>query len=157
MIETEWQFLILLGAIVATWAYVNYLHRKANETSEKVFWSQRKRPLIFEQADATKATQLETIRQYQTALQKLVEHGNKYLTEADVVLWIWGADDENTEIDFARWQDHNIERRKSFIEAFYALKAQQARKANMTAEAGAMFAGRLDEFEEFKNGNNASN
>lgn len=129
LVKMEWQILILLVAIFGTAWVVNYLHRQDAETSEKVFWSQRKQPLFYEQPDATKAAQVQTVEQYQNAISKLKAHGNKWLTEADVFLWIWGADDENTETDFARWQVLNLDRRRGCVEAFWAMKAQLAARA----------------------------
>jgi hypothetical protein len=122
-----------------------YLAAKADETAEQVFWANRKQPLIFEQPDATKSSQLDTARQYKTALEMLQKHGNKYLTEKDVFLWVWGADGDNTETDFARWQVHNIDRRKAVIEGFYALKAQAAAKANATEQHARTMAGEYSE------------
>lgn len=132
-------------ALIGGYQLAMYLSAKADETAEQVFWANRKQPLIFEQPDATKASQLETTRQYKTALEMLQKHGNKYLTEKDVFLWVWGADGDNTETDFARWQVHNIDRRKGVIEGFYALKAQAAQKANATEQHARTMAGEYSE------------
>lgn len=138
----EWQILILLAAIGATAWVVNYLHRQDAETSEKVFWSQRKQPLFYEQPDATKAAQMQTVEQYQNAISKLKAHGNKWLTEEDVFLWIWGADGENTETDFARWQVLNLDRRRNCVEAFWAMKSQAAARAKETESLAKTMAGK---------------
>lgn len=132
-------------ALIGGYQLAMYLSAKADETAEQVFWANRKQPLIFEQPDATKSSQLETTRQYKTALEMMKKHGNKYLTEKDVFLWVWGADGDNTETDFARWQVHNIDRRKGVIEGFYALKAQAAAKAKETAEHARTMAGEYSE------------
>ena len=134
-------------ALIGGYQLALYLSAKADETAEQVFWSNRKQPLIFEQPDATKCSQLDTARQYKTALEMLAKHGNRYLTEGDVFLWVWGADGENTETDFARWQVLNIDRRKTVIESFYALKAGAAARANQTEFHARQMAG---DFEEYK-------
>ena len=137
-------FLLIVVAIAA-WQLAVYTLRKADETAEQIFWANRKQPLIFEQPDASKSSQLDTARQYKTALEMMQKHGNKYLTERDVFLWVWGADWENSETDFARWQVLNIERRKAVIEGFYALKAQAAAKANATEFHARTMAGDFSE------------
>lgn len=137
-------FLLIVVAIAA-WQLAVYTLRKADETAEQIFWANRKQPLIFEQPDASKSSQLDTARQYKTALEMMQKHGNKYLTERDVFLWVWGADWENTETDFARWQVLNIERRKAVIEGFYTLKAQAAAKANATEFHARTMAGDFSE------------
>ncbi len=134
-------------ALIGGYQLAMYLSAKADETAEQVFWANRKQPLIFEQPDATKSSQLDTARQYKTALEMMKKHGNKYLTDRDVFLWVWGADGDNTETDFARWQVYNLDRKKAVIEGFYALKAQAAAKANATAEHARQMAG---DFEEYK-------
>ena len=134
-------------ALIGGYQLAMYLSAKADETAEQVFWANRKQPLIFEQPDASKSSQLDTARQYKTALEMLQKHGNKYLTERDVFLWVWGADGENTEIDFARWQVLNIERRRAVIEGFYALKAQAAAKANQTEFHARTMAGDYEEYQ----------
>lgn len=141
---------IILGCIICLiggFQLALYLLAKADETAEQVFWANRKQPLIYEQPDASKSSQLDTARQYKTALEMMAKHGNKYLTVRDVFLWVWGADGENTESDFARWQVLNIDRRKTVIESFYALKAQAAAKANQTAEHALTMAGDFDEYQ----------
>ena len=132
-------------ALIGGYQLAMYLSAKADETAEQVFWANRKQPLIFEQPDATKSSQLDTARQYKTALEMMKKHGNKYLTDRDVFLWVWGADGDNTETDFARWQVHNLDRKKAVIEGFYALKAQAAAKANQTAEHARTMAGEYSE------------
>lgn len=133
-------------ALIGGYQLAMYLSAKTDETAEQVFWANRKQPLIFEQPDASKSSQLDTANQYKKALEMLKTHGNKFLTERDVFLWVWGADGENTETDFARWQVLNIDRRKSVIEGFYALKAQAAAKAKQTAEHASGMAGEYDEY-----------
>jgi hypothetical protein len=133
-------------ALIGGYQLAMYLSAKADETAEQVFWANRKQPLIFEQPDATKSSQLDTARQYKTALEMMKKHGNKYLTDRDVFLWVWGADGDNTETDFARWQVHNLDRKKAVIEGFYALKAQAAAKANQTAEHARTMAGEYTEY-----------
>lgn len=148
----EWQILILLVCILATAWVVNYLHRQDAETSEKVFWSQRKQPLFYVQPDATKAAQLETVAQYERAVSKLKEHGNKWLTASDVFLWIWGADGENTETDFARWEILNLDRRRNCVEAFWAIKSQAAARAKDTENLAKTMAGKeADEWKVIEN------
>ena len=134
-------------ALIGGYQLAMYLSAKADETAEQVFWANRKQPLIFEQPDATKSSQLDTARQYKTALEMMKKHGNKYLTDRDVFLWVWGADGDNTETDFARWQVHNLDRREAVIEGFYALKAQAAAKANQTAEHARQMAGDFEEYQ----------
>ena len=142
-----WTTIGIIVALIGGYQFALYLAEKAGETAEQVFWANRKQPLIFEQPDASKSSQLDTARQYKTALEMLAKHGNQYLTERDVFLWVWGADGENTETDFARWQVLNIERRKAVIEGFYALKAQAAAKANATADHARTMAGDFSEYQ----------
>lgn len=142
-----WTIFAVAVALIGGYQLAMYLSAKADETAEQVFWANRKQPLIFEQPDATKSSQLDTTRQYKMALEMLQKHGNKYLTEKDVFLWVWGADGENTETDFARWQIHNIDRRKAVIEGFYALKAQAAAKANQTEFHARTMAGDFSEYQ----------
>ena len=134
-------------ALIGGYQLAMYLSAKADETAEQVFWANRKQPLIFEQPDATKSSQLDTARQYKTALEMMKKHGNKYLTDRDVFLWVWGADGDNTETDFARWQVYNLDRKKAVIEGFCALKAQAAARANQTEFHARQMAG---DFEEYK-------
>lgn len=137
----EIQVLILFVCVVAAvWITVNLLKRDA-ETSEKIFWANVKRPLIYKQPDASGQSQLETIAAYERAVKSLKEHGNKWLTSSDVFLWIWGADGENTETDFERWQNLNMRREQDLIEAFYAAKANNAMKSNATPVLGQTLAG----------------
>ena len=143
--ESTTVIFLLIVVAIAAWQLAVYTLRKADETAEQIFWANRKQPLIFEQPDASKSSQLDTARQYKTALEMMQKHGNKYLTERDVFLWVWGADWENTETDFARWQVLNIERRKAVIEGFYALKAQAAAKANATEFHARTMAGDFSE------------
>ena len=140
-----WTAIGIALALIGGYQLALYFSAKADETAEQVFWANRKQPLIFEQPDASKYSQLDTARQYKTALEMMQKHGNKYLTERDVFLWVWGADWENTETDFARWQVLNIERRKAVIEGFYALKAQAAAKANATEFHARTMAGDFSE------------
>ena len=134
-------------ALIGGYQLAMYLSAKADETAEQVFWANRKQPLIYEQPDASKTSQVDTARQYKSALEMMTKHGNKYLTELDVFLWVWGADGENTETDFARWQVLNIDRRKAVIEGFFALKAGAAARANQTEFHARQMAG---DFEEYK-------
>ena len=133
-------------ALIGGYQLAMYLSAKSDETAEQVFWANRKQPLIFEQPDATKSSQLDTARQYKTALEMMKKHGNKYLTDRDVFLWVCGAAGDTTETDFARWQVHNLDRKKAVIEGFYALKAQAAAKANQTAEHARTMAGEYTEY-----------
>ena len=142
-----WTAIGIALALIGGYQLAIYLSAKADETAEQVFWANRKQPLIFEQPDASKSSQLDTARQYKTALEMMQKHGNQYLTERDVFLWVWGADGENTETDFARWQVLNIERRKAVIEGFYALKAQAAAKANATEFHARTMAGEYEEYQ----------
>lgn len=142
-----WTTIGIIAALIGGFQFAKYLLAKADETAEQVFWANRKQPLIFEQPDASKSSQLDTARQYKTALEMMSKHGNQYLTERDVFLWVWGADGENTETDFARWQVLNIERRKAVIEGFYALKAQAAAKANQAEFHARTMAGDYEEYQ----------
>lgn len=145
--DSTYVILLLIAVAFGVYQFTLYLVAKADETAEQVFWANRKQPLIFEQPDASKSSQLDTARQYKTALEMMAKHGNQYLTEKDVFLWVWGADGENTETDFARWQVLNIDRRRAVIEGFYALKAQAAAKANATEQHARTMAGDFSEYQ----------
>jgi len=136
-----WTIFAVAVALIGGYQVAMYLAAKAGETADEVFWSNHKQPLIYESPDASIPSQAETAQQYKRALEMLKKHGNKYLTEKDIFLWVWYADGDNTETDFSRWKVHNIERRKSVIEGFYALKAQAAAKANQTEQHARTMAG----------------
>jgi len=150
--DNTYVILLLIAVAFGVHQFTLYLVAKADETAEQVFWANRKQPLIYEQPDASKSSQLDTARQYKAAIEMLKKHGNKYLTESDIFLWVWGADGENTETDFARWQVLNIDRRKSVIESFFALKAQAAAKAKETEFHARTMAGDYSEYKTTQNG-----
>jgi hypothetical protein len=126
----EYQIFFLLLAIAATAYIVHRLHQKRAENAEMVAWSNQAQPLIFEQPDATAAAQQATKILYETAVQKIKEHGNRWITEKDIHLWLWGADNYNTSPDFQQWALLNIRRRMDVFEQFRAEKAQRAARAN---------------------------
>lgn len=144
---TEIVVLICLSCLVAGLLIANYWHRKEAETSESVFWANVRQPQIIEQRFATLESQKIAVHEYETALKKMREYGNRWLTEKDIFLFIWGNDAANTEADFYRWQYLNIERRKSLMEAFFAQKAKQAEQAKNEAAAAKMWAGGNDDNE----------
>lgn len=139
--EPAWQIFILVCCMIATAIVVTYLHRQAAETSEQVFWANVKQPQIIEQRFATMESQAIAAQEYETAVAKIREHGNQWITSADIHLWTWGNDKSNTQWDFYRWQYLNIERRARLMEAFFAQKAHQAATAKNEAAAAKMWAG----------------
>ena len=143
----EWQLFTLFCAIIATVLVMNWRNRQTAETSESVFWANVRQPQIIEQRFATRESQEIAAQEYETALKKLVEHGNRWITSADVHLWTWGNDAANTDADFYRWQFLNIERRARLMEAFFAQKARQAEQAKNEAAAAKMWAGGNDDNE----------
>jgi hypothetical protein len=126
----EYQIFFLLFAIAATTYIVHRLHQKRAENAEMVAWSNQAQPLIFEQPDATAAAQQATKALYEIAVQKIKEHGNRWITENDIHLWLWGADKNNTSADFQQWALLNVRRRMDVFEQFRAEKAARAARAN---------------------------
>lgn len=126
----EYQILFLLLAVAATGYVVHRLHLQAAENAEMVAWANQAQPLIFEQPDATAQSQQATKILYEIAVSKIKEHGNKWITEKDIHLWLWGADNYNTSPDFQQWALLNVRRRMDVFEQFRAEKAQRAARAN---------------------------
>jgi len=145
----EYQFLFLLLAVAATSYVVHRLHIQAAENSEMVAWSNQAQPLIYEQPDPTPAAQQATKILYETAVQKIKEHGNKWISEKDVHCWLWGADNYNTTIDFQIWVVLNSRRRIDVLEQFRAEKAQRAARANDIPGMANVFTG-SQEFEDIQ-------
>jgi len=145
----EYQFLFLLLAVAATAYLVHRLHLQAAENAEMVAWSNQAQPLIFEQPDATAASQQATKILYETAVQKIKEHGNKWITEKDVHCWLWGADNYNTSPDFQQWALLNVRRRMDVFEQFRAEKAARAARANDIPGMANVFTG-SPEFEDIQ-------
>lgn len=137
----EYQILTTIFAIVATAYIVHRLHTKAGEKAEMVAWSNQAQPIIFEQPDATAAAQQATKALYEIAVSKIKEHGNKWITESDLHLWLWGADNYNTSPDFQQWALLNVRRRMDVFEQFRSEKAARAARANDVPGMANVFTG----------------
>jgi len=126
----EYVFLLLFAVAIAVAYIVHSLHKENAETAEKVAWSNQAQPLVFEQPDPTAQAQQATKELYENAVAKIKLHGNRWITEKDVHLWLWGADNFNTSPDFQQWALLNVRRRADIFEQFRAEKAAKAARAN---------------------------
>lgn len=139
--QVEYVILLLIFVAVLTAFVVNALNAKTGETADQVRWANVQEPLFYEQADPSAAAEIANIQLYENALAMLKKHGNKHISHNDVFFWQWGADGQNTAIDFDRWRFANVQRKTDILEAFRAMKAKNAQQAGKQAEAAKAFAG----------------
>lgn len=144
--SVEYVFFICLFCLAVGWFWANWRNQKAGETADAVGWANRRSPLIYETTDSSNSTRLETIAQYERALEMLALHGNQWLGRNDeerrqnVHLWVWGADAENTCTDFEMWKFLNVARRAQVHEAFNKQKAQNFARFYKEADGARVFA-----------------
>ena len=139
MLSIETVLFLVTAVGIASYCLAMWAMKKQGENAEAAFWSNVKHPLFYEMPDATDVSREETVAQYERALAMLEKHGNAWLgrnrneRENNVFLWIWAADPQNTTVDFEMWARINSTRRQQTLEAFYALKANNAAKAGKPA------------------------
>ena len=130
---------LMLIALIAGVLIANYWNRQDGLTKSAMYWANIAEPLIYEQTDLNDRDR--TIAAYDNAIAMLKQHGNQHLTKKDVYLWIYGAEEEKMNIDFAEWSFHAASLRKRIREDFRKDKIRQARAAGDESEAAKQFAG----------------
>lgn len=159
---TEIVLLLLLIAVILTIIGTRIYLQKEGEQSEAWRWANYSTPLIFEQYNHTDEAALIALRQYENALAKLKEHGNKYLLmrndKGEIVApyvqkWIWKTD-LKVKTDFEAWKFENVSREVKLWEDFWREKGQNARAKGQEAEAARFFAmsASAADFEKDENG-----
>lgn len=136
----EYVILLLFGCCIAVAIIVYRIRLNDGETSEQTAWANVAIPLIYEQRSPTIASQQQAKEEYLQAIQNLELYGNEWLGRtqkeraANVHLWIWGADSQNTHTDFEQWKLLNITRAAKVHERFRKEKAINAAKAGATPD-----------------------
>ena len=74
---------ILFGALIAAY---NWLSRRQEDDAEALEWTTRKEPLVF---ISEHAFDRDVVARHAFAVAKLKEHGNQYLTDQDVWLYVY--------------------------------------------------------------------
>ena len=150
MPDTTTIILIFL-ALIAGIAIANYFNRQEGLTKSAMFWANYQEPLIYRQRDINDRDA--TIAAYDNAVAMLKEHGNQYLDrEKEVLLWLYGAEEEKMNIDFAEWSFQAISLEKRIREEFRKEKLRQsAAKNGNFSEAAKQFAGyKPDDFDDIR-------
>lgn len=134
-------------ALIAGILIANYFNRQEGLTKSAMYWANYSEPLIYRQRDLNDRDA--TIAAYDNALAMLKEHGNQLLTRENIYLWVYGAEEEKMNVDFAEWSFQAISLEKRIREDFRKEKLKQARAAGDVSEAAKFFAGyNADEFDD---------
>lgn len=150
--DTTTVILLVFVALIAGVLIANYFNRQDGLTKSAMFWANYQEPLIYRQRDINDRDA--TIAAYDNAVAMLKEHGNMHLeVQKHVLLWLYGAEEEKMNIDFAEWSFQAIALEKRIKEDFRKEKLKLAAAANggNSAEGAKYFAGyKPDDFDDIR-------
>jgi uncharacterized membrane protein YwzB len=135
--------ILILIALATGFAIANYFNRQDGLTKTAMFWANYQEPLIYRQRDINDRDA--TIAAYDNAVAKLKEHGNQHIKSEHVLLWVYGAEEEKMNVDFAEWSFQAIALEQRIKEEYRKEKIRQARAAGNPADAAKQFAGYQNE------------
>ena len=150
----ETMFWMGVAGIACYWL-ANYLNRQDGLTKSDMFWANYQEPIVYRQRDINDRDA--TIAAYDNAVAMLKEKGNQHIDATKhIYLWLYGAEEEKMNIDFAEWAFQAKSLEKRIAEDYRKEKLKQAAAANggNSAEGAKYFAGVKPDFDDTGDTNN---
>lgn len=126
--------LLFLGAgLIGAYLLFQHLNRRKIDDQRAAFWANVKEPLCYRSQDIEDT---EVTQRAENARKRLREHGNVWITPADVYCWVYRSDADDATADFMAWADLRDRQAQDTRKAFRELKARQmAGEGNPTGAA----------------------